>query len=226
MLFLGQKISGGNGFHGPPAGVKLHRQGHKLKDQGQTEAGNSGVDQYIGEISQIGQKKPDEDQGHCQPGAQIGHGNYGGPELDGCIALGVLHGMSCLVAGNTDGGGGGVVIYVVGQADHIGFRVVVVREVSGDPLDLYTLDAVCHKHPLGSLGAGNPPGGQLTGIFFKGAVNIGAGPHGKNDTGQHKDQIGPVKTVIIGHSLTPFHINPENPLFVIPRAPWLCAGEG
>ena len=182
------------------AGVKLHRQCHKLKDQGQSKARDTGVDQHIGDISQVGQKQANEDQGHCQLGAQIGHGDHGGAELDGGIALGILYSVSCLVAGNADGGGGGVVIHVVGQADHIGPGIVVVCEVSGDPLNLHALNAVCHEYPLGSLGTGDPPGGQLTGILFKGAVHVGAGPHGKNETGQHKDHIGPVKTVIIGHN--------------------------
>jgi hypothetical protein len=41
----------------------------------------------------------------------------------------------------------------------------------------------------------------LIAVFLKGAVDLGAGPNGKDQTGQNDYKIGPVKPVVkkVGH---------------------------
>ena len=107
------------------------------------------------------------------------------------------------MAGNADGGGGGVVVNAIGKADDVGFGIIVVCQIAADPLDADTMDAVSPQHPLGGLRAGELPQGILLGIALEGGIDVGAGPQGKDETGQHQNHISPVKTVIIvGHRVT------------------------
>ena len=111
--------------------------------------------------------------------------------------MGILHRVTRLVAGNADGGGGGAAVDLIRQADHIGPGVVVVGELAADPLNAHVPDTVGVQYPLGGLRAGEVPPGELGGIFLKGGIDIGAGPQGQKNTGQHQNDIRPVKAVII-----------------------------
>ena len=116
--------------------------------------------------------------------------------MDGGIVMGVLHGVTCFVTGDADGGGGNVVIHAVRQADHICLGIVVVGKVTGNMLDAYICNAVASQHPVSCLGAGEPAAGCLLGIFLEGAVYPVACPQRKQHTGEHQHNIGKIKAVI------------------------------
>ena len=190
-------------MQGPAAGIEFHRQGDQLEHQRQAEAGNAQIDQGVGEGTQDGEQQANQDQGHGQTGAKVGHRDDGCPELDGGVAFRVLHRVARFMAGNADGGGGGVVVNAIGKADDVGFGIIVVCQIAADPLDADAVDAIGPQHPLGGFRAGELPQGILLGVFFKGGIDVGAGPERQNQAGQDKHHIGPVKTVIIvGHRVT------------------------
>lgn len=196
-LFVGENSALLDGGQGTAAGVEFHGQCHQLEHQGQGKAGDAQIYEEIGELSQGGEKQPNEDQGHGQPGAKIGHRDDGGAKLDGSILLGVLHSVSGLVTGHTDGGGGGAAVYIVRQTNHIGAGVVVVGEVTADVLNPYSPHPIGGKNPGGGIRPGNPPGGMLLGVAAEGAVHMGAGPEGENQAGKNQIDIGPVKAVVV-----------------------------
>ena len=177
-----------------------------MEHQAHTKGGNAQIHQGIGKASQKGHENACQNQGHGNPASKIGQGNDGGPDLDGGIIFRILHSVARLVAGNSNGCGRSIRIHTVRQADHIGFRIIVVRQIAAHTLDADTINTVGAEYPLSGLRPGEPAGRILFGIFLKGAVHIAAGPQAQQNTRQHKDQIGPVKTIIIGivHNHSPY----------------------
>ena len=76
-----------------------------MEHKAQAEAGDSQIYKEIGSGFAEGKQQSQKDQGHGQPGADIGDGNNSRPEMDGGIVDGVLHCVARFMAGNADGGG-------------------------------------------------------------------------------------------------------------------------
>ena len=87
------------------------------------------------------------------------------------------------MGGHTDGGGGGVVIYGVGQADDVGAGVIVIGQIARHPLDADVVQPVGIQHQPGGVRPGETAAGELLGILAEGAVDPAAGPHGQNYSG-------------------------------------------
>ena len=69
--------------------------------------------------------------------------------------------MASFMAGYTDRGGGGAVIHGIGQPDHIGFGVKVVRQIAADSFDADTVNTVGAEDTLGSFCSSNAAAGIL-----------------------------------------------------------------
>ena len=176
------------GGQGPVAGVELRGQGHQLEHRRQAEAGNARIGQLYSQVAGDKQQA-NEDERHGQLGADVGNGDDGGPQLDGQVVGGILDGVARLVGGDADGGGGGVVVHGIGQADHIGAWVIVIGEIARHPFDTDLMQAVGVQHHAGGICSGEAAHGKLLGILAEGPVDPIAGPHGQYHSGQHQDQI-------------------------------------
>ena len=105
--------------------------------------------------------------------------------------------MARLVTGHADGSGGGRIVDILRQADHIGPGIEVVRKAPADPLNAYAVDTVGGQHPLGCLGTGDPADGILLGIPFEGGIDIVAGPHGEHGAHKHQQQSAGIMGIIV-----------------------------
>ena len=154
------------GGQGPVAGVELRGQGHQLEHRRQAEAGNARIGQLYPQVAGDKQQA-NEDERHGQLGADVGNGDDGGPQLDGQVVGGILDGVARLVGGHTDGGGGGVVVHRIGQADDIGAWVIVIGEVARHPFDADLVQPVGVQHHAGGICPGEAAHGELLGIFSR-----------------------------------------------------------
>ena len=97
--------------------------------------------------------------------------------------------------GNTDGGRGRRVIDIVGQADHIVPRVVVVGQVTGDAFNAHARHAICRQHRTRRVCAGHSTGITGLAVALEGTVHAGTRPKGKEHRRQDEQEIIDINTV-------------------------------
>lgn len=83
----------------------------------------------------------------------------------------------------------------------------MVSKITGDPLDSYILHTVITQNTGCSVGTSDFTHGILRGISLESTFYGRTGPQRKDQAGEDKKKICPIKTVIItiiGHKIPPF----------------------
>ena len=135
----------------PFGSVQFHGQG----DQGEDRTGGEGDHTQPGEVADL-EEHPEQQEDPAGGGADIDDRDDRAPEPHGEVFLLVLLGVPQFVGRDRHGGDAGALGDALGKAEGVVARVIMVRQPSGDALELHPIQAHLVGQPLGDLRTGEP----------------------------------------------------------------------
>ena len=181
QLIFGKIAAAAQHGDGPLAGVKFHRQRHQRKHQRQGKADDAGVYQRLPAEQDAG-----HEDGEVQIAADVDHRHDGRAQLQGRIALVLLHGVTALVSRYADGGDAAVAQHILTEAQGVAGGIIMIRQGTGHAGDGHAAVAAAIEQIAGYiLGACAPPAVN-TAVLGKSGFDAKLRPQAQQKTGQNQ----------------------------------------